>query len=165
MLHRSKDPERHHSSCFAGIPIPVCKRWLSFPKFLEDMGEKPPDMTIDRINNKWGYEPWNCRWATRQQQARNRTTNITVTYQGQTKCIAEWCELLGLKRPMVYKRIKYGFTLLQALNLKPRKKISKSNKKKSKYAKTKERTKGPEGFGGRKIIRRKINAPGGSDVH
>jgi len=118
MLQRAKDPEWHQSAHFAGVPIPVCDRWLSFPNFLEDMGERPPGLTIDRIRNDLGYEPGNCRWATWHQQARNRTNNINVTYNGETKCIAEWCELLGLKKPTVYQRIyKYGFTPLQALNL------------------------------------------------
>lgn len=56
--------------------IAVCERWRdSFENFLEDMGECPPGMTLERRDNSIGYEPGNCEWATRERQAQNRGWN------------------------------------------------------------------------------------------
>lgn len=55
---------------YAGLTI--CRRWGVFANFLRDMGDCPPTLTLDRIDNRGDYYPTNCRWATCQQQLRNR---------------------------------------------------------------------------------------------
>lgn len=73
MQARCNDKNNHRYSDWGGRGITVCKRWDDFRVFLEDMGKKPsPDYSLDRIDNDGHYEPSNCRWSTRQEQALNK---------------------------------------------------------------------------------------------
>lgn len=57
--------------------IIVCDRWKTFTNFLVDMGLRPIGTSIDRIDGDEGYSKSNCQWATRSEQASNRTWSAT----------------------------------------------------------------------------------------
>lgn len=105
---------------YGGRGITVCERWMRFENFQEDMMEGYSDnLTIDRIDVNKGYSKENCRWATKQEQARNTTRNIDIEYNGVTKRIYEWAEDLGIPYQTLYNRIFiYRRTLDDALSSK-----------------------------------------------
>lgn len=79
MRARTTNPRHWHWAAYGGRGITICERWSSFENFLADMGERPPGMTIDRIDNDGNYELGNCRWATpRQQSANTRQAKLTA---------------------------------------------------------------------------------------
>lgn len=73
MRQRCNNPKAKGFRYYGGRGITVCQRWDSFEAFLNDMGERPPGLTLDRIEADGNYEPGNCRWATWETQNRNKS--------------------------------------------------------------------------------------------
>lgn len=72
MVQRCYDPKAVNYKYYGGKGIKVCDRWREFSKFFEDMGSRPSNTTLDRIDSTKNYEPLNCRWASPFVQMRHR---------------------------------------------------------------------------------------------
>jgi hypothetical protein len=100
--------------------MPIDPAWNQFANFIADMGLRPDGKTLDRINNNGGYFKENCRWATPTEQARNRRTNVSITYNGETHCVAEWGDILGIKPEILRKRLRTGWSLERTFTESPK---------------------------------------------
>lgn len=105
ILKRTTNKNHKFYNRYGGRGIKVCERWLKFENFLSDMGKRPKGLTIDRIDNDCDYTKSNCKWSTRKEQARNRKTTKHITYKGQKKSLAEWCEIYKLPYARVFARL------------------------------------------------------------
>lgn len=81
---------------YGGRGITVCDRWKSFENFAMDMGERPPNTTLNRIDNNGNYTPENCEWANTEIQNNNRRSTRLITFQDKTQSITQWMKEFGL---------------------------------------------------------------------
>lgn len=100
---------------YEGRGITFCERWQKFDNFFSDMGECPPGLTLERIDNDKGYSPENCKWATRSEQQRNRRACNYLTIDGVKRCLLEWAKIAGINRRTIYGRLSQGKTPKEAV--------------------------------------------------
>jgi hypothetical protein len=115
MIQRCENPKGSGYERYGAIGISVCDRWHKFENFLEDMGPRPVGLTLDRRDNKMGYSPNNCRWATPLEQGRNRKTNLEIVFNGKTQCLTSWADEFGIKECTLTKRLRLGWSMDRAL--------------------------------------------------
>lgn len=110
MIQRCHNPSNKSFGRYGARGVSVCQEWRdSFEAFAAHVGPRPEGLTIDRYPNHAGnYEPGNVRWATYTEQARNTRRNHLHTIDGVTRCLAEWCEVLGEPWTTVKKRVAAG---------------------------------------------------------
>lgn len=120
MIGRCYNKNNPAYSEYGGRGITVDNRWLGedgFSNFLSDMGRRPSKKhSIDRKRNNKGYSKANCRWATKEEQSRNRRNNIYVRYNGKRTLLAEVAKSNNLSYRLVYKRhVQKGWTIKESL--------------------------------------------------
>lgn len=109
MHYRCSNENCDHYKNYGGRGIKVCDRWSKFENFIADMGVKPSrSHTIERIDNNGDYEPSNCRWATRTEQARNKRNNLIINCFGRNVTLAEASEMSGINYGTILSRIESG---------------------------------------------------------
>lgn len=109
MKSRCTNPLNKYYHCYGGRGITVCDRWkdeYGFKNFYEDMGDKPnSELSLERIDNNKGYSKENCYWATSKEQCRNLRKNKLITWNGETKCMSEWAEILNMDKSTLKHRL------------------------------------------------------------
>ena len=120
MRNRCSSPHSHNYIYYGGRGIRVCEDWnqyLNFKSWAMKNGYSD-ELSIDRIDANGDYCPENCKWSTPTQQARNRRNTNLLTFNGETKPLAEWAEILNINYRTLYGRINSGgFTTDEAMML------------------------------------------------
>jgi hypothetical protein len=126
MLARCYDSNAVSFSRYGARGITVCASWRGdggLERFVSDLGPRPSlSHSLDRERNEDGYwcghcgdcqaqgQRANCRWATREEQNRNRSVSRFVTIDGQAKTVADWAELVGISETAFVQRLRSGQT-------------------------------------------------------
>ena len=93
-------------------------RWKSFTNFLEDMGECPEGMSLERVDNNLPYSKENCKWIPTSHQSRNRSTTTLLYYKEEVWTLKQVCKDLEISYPTVIYRVKRrGMTFSDALGV------------------------------------------------
>jgi hypothetical protein len=112
MKKRCYNKSYEYYNRYGGRGIKVCDEWrddfAAFREWALNNGYRD-GMEIDRIDNDSNYMPGNCRWATRSEQIKNRSNSITITHNGQTLPLVEWCNIYGIGYKLAHARYKKGW--------------------------------------------------------
>jgi hypothetical protein len=115
MMQRCTNPSHASWSGYGARGIKVARRWHDVENFIEDLGPLyRPKASLDRIDNNGHYEPGNVRFASAKVQLRNTRRNRLITYRGQTRCLKEWAERLGMSYLTLITRIDTGWSVEDA---------------------------------------------------
>ena len=108
MKKRCQYAKHPHYALYGGRGINVCPEWALFEKFYADMGACPHGNagSIDRIDANGNYEPNNCRWVLKSEQAKHRR-NVPII-DGMT--LPDLASELGIKYTTLRRRIAAGWS-------------------------------------------------------
>jgi len=116
MKQRCLNPNHHKFKHYGARGITVCDEWSnSFVKFLEDMGEVPEGMTLERKDVNKGYSKENCCWATLKTQANNKTSNRILSFDGKSMTVSQWASHLNIRFATLRMRLHRNWSLEKAL--------------------------------------------------
>ena len=95
-LMRARCYNRNNASYdnYGARGISVCDDWLDFNR---------------------GYSLDNCKWVTCRENSNNRRSNRVVTFEGESKTLAEWSRKVGVSAANLLYRIKAGWSLDKVL--------------------------------------------------
>ena len=104
MKERCYNKNFKHYDCYGGRGITICDEWLENPESFYDWAYEngyKKGLSIERIDVNKGYSPDNCTFITKAEQSINRRNVHLITYDGETKCLSEWCRIFHIGRGRV----------------------------------------------------------------
>lgn len=117
MKNRCDNPKFKQFKDYGGRGINYCDEWRNFKNFEADMKNGYEyGLTLDRIDTDKNYCKENCKWSTHKEQNNNKRCCHWITYDGQTKTLSQWADLLGIKFGTMRSRFYRGMTDKQILN-------------------------------------------------
>lgn len=117
MIARCHNPKSVAYKNYGARGISVCDRWKdNFFAFLEDMGERPAGLSIDRIDNNDNYFKENCHWATPKEQTRNCRSNHFIEAFGKKMILQDWAKEIGKNVSCIRRRIAKGWPIEDVLS-------------------------------------------------
>lgn len=111
MRARCNNKNNKRYNRYGGRGIKICKEWNTFECFMDwalSSGYQE-GLSIERINFDGNYEPQNCKWIPKNEQAKNTSTNRRITINGETKNMSEWARNAGVCPQTISYRIKKGY--------------------------------------------------------
>lgn len=120
MKNRCYNPNDSNYKNYGGRGITICDEWLRDPNAFVQWAKKTgfkEDLWIERIDNNGPYAPWNCRWATRLEQANNKRTNVMVDINGTRHSVADWARLAGIEYPVALYSLHKDYCLFKDIIL------------------------------------------------
>lgn len=105
IMRRCYNPKVRQYKNYGARGIKVCDQWHNFENFYRDMGDRPENKSIDRINSDGDYCKENCRWVDNMTQQSNKRNNTYVEYNGERHTLAQWGRILGIDPKLIRSRI------------------------------------------------------------
>lgn len=124
MKKRCNNKNHWAYSHYGGRGIGYADEWELFENFHEWSINNGYDdsLTLDRIDNNAGYSPANCRWATRKEQANNKSNTKKYTVNGGEYTLSQLSEMHGIPYHTLHGRVaQYGWCIEKAISTPPRK--------------------------------------------
>lgn len=117
IIQRCYNPKSKNYHNYGGRGIKMFEQWRknfsSFEKYCLDNGWKN-GLQVDRIDNELGYFPQNIRFVTSAENLRNKRSNNSITYNGETHCLTDWSQILGIADSTLQRRLSSGWSIEDA---------------------------------------------------
>ena len=123
MHYRCENPKCEHYADYGGRGIKVCPEWCGTEGFIRFMEWSyangfREELTIDRIDYDKDYSPDNCRWITQREQTLNTRRNVRFVVNGEDLTLVELCEKYSVPYKRAYCRLRIGWSIEEALEIK-----------------------------------------------